>query len=70
VDTTKLERLKAWRLGRAQGKPAYTVASNAALEGIIRAWPSTLAELEAVRGVGPVFCERHGESLLHTLASW
>ncbi len=68
VDERQLEALKMWRLGRAQGKPAYTVASNAALEGALHAHPRTLAELLTIRGIGRTFCERHGESLLAALA--
>jgi RecQ family ATP-dependent DNA helicase len=68
VDEGDFERLKAWRLDRSEGKPAYTVAANAALEGILRARPATVDELVAVRGIGPAFCERHGESLLQVLA--
>jgi len=68
VDEQAFEKLKAWRLGRSEGKPAYTVAANAALEGILRAKPRDLEELLAVRGIGPTFCERHGESLLDALA--
>lgn len=67
VDQQAFERLKAWRLERAEGKPAYIVASNATLEAILRSRPATLEELAAVKGVGPVFCERHGESLLGAL---
>lgn len=72
VDEESFGRLKAWRLQRADGKPAYTVAANSALEGILRAAPGTTEELLDVVGIGPVFCERHGESLLkliHELAS-
>jgi ATP-dependent DNA helicase RecQ len=68
VDESKLEKLKAWRLGRSEGKPAYTVAANAALEGILRSRPTSLDELIEVKGIGPTFCERHGESLLRALA--
>jgi RecQ family ATP-dependent DNA helicase len=68
VDEGDFERLKAWRLERSEGKPAYTVAANAALEGILRARPATVEDLVAVRGIGPTFCERHGESLLQALA--
>ena len=68
VDDGDFERLKAWRMDRSEGKPAYTVAANAALEGILRARPATVDELLAVRGIGPTFCERHGESLLQVLA--
>lgn len=67
VDAAHLRRLKAWRLGRSQGKPAYTVATDAALEGVLRMRPTSTAELIAVRGIGPTFCERHGESLLGEL---
>ncbi|HEX3691767.1 MAG TPA: ATP-dependent DNA helicase RecQ [Solirubrobacteraceae bacterium] len=67
AEQVAFERLKAWRLGRCEGKPAYTVAANSALEGVLRARPATLEELIAVRGIGPTFCERHGESLLAAL---
>jgi ATP-dependent DNA helicase RecQ len=69
VDEEAFERLKAWRLERAEGKPAYTVAANAALEGVLRARPVDLDELLGVKGIGPAFCERHGESLLAELAA-
>jgi ATP-dependent DNA helicase RecQ len=68
VDERDFEKLKAWRLGRSDGKPAYTVAANAALEGVLRARPANLRELIDVKGIGPTFCERHGESLLQALA--
>ena len=68
VDERRFEALKAWRLGRSEGKPAYTVAANAALEGVLRAGPASIEELIAVKGIGPTFCERHGESLLAVLA--
>jgi ATP-dependent DNA helicase RecQ len=68
IDDRDFERLKAWRMDRSEGKPAYTVAANAALEGILRARPANVDELVAVRGIGPTFCERHGESLLQVLA--
>jgi ATP-dependent DNA helicase RecQ len=68
VDETQFERLKAWRLERAEGKPAYTVATNAALEEALRRRPRDLDGLLAIRGIGPAFCEKHGESLLSALA--
>jgi ATP-dependent DNA helicase RecQ len=67
VDADHFEKLKTWRLGRSEGKPAFTVAANTALEGVLRARPATLEELIAVKGIGPAFCERHGESLLEAL---
>jgi ATP-dependent DNA helicase RecQ len=68
VQESQFEKLKAWRLGRSEGKPAFTVAANTALEGILRARPATLKDLIEVKGIGPAFCERHGESLLEALA--
>jgi ATP-dependent DNA helicase RecQ len=68
VQENQFEQLKAWRLGRSEGKPAFTVAGNKALEGVLRARPASLDELIDVKGIGPAFCERHGESLLQALA--
>jgi ATP-dependent DNA helicase RecQ len=68
VNEAHFEHLKAWRLSRAEGKPAYTVATNAALEAALRQRPEDLDGLLAIRGIGPAFCEKHGESLLGALA--
>jgi ATP-dependent DNA helicase RecQ len=68
VQESQFEKLKAWRLGRSEGKPAFTVAANAALEGVLLAKPATLQQLIEIKGIGPAFCERHGESLLQVLA--
>jgi ATP-dependent DNA helicase RecQ len=68
VQEGQFEKLKVWRLGRSEGKPAFTVAANTALEGVLRARPASLEELIEVKGIGPAFCERHGESLLQALA--
>ena len=68
VEEGQFERLKAWRMSRAEGKPAYTVATNAALEAALRQGPRDLDALLAIRGIGPAFCEKHGASLLEALA--
>jgi ATP-dependent DNA helicase RecQ len=68
VDEDSFERLRAWRYERAEGKPAYTVAANAVLEDVLRAAPHSVDQLLAIRGIGPAFCEKHGDSLLATLA--
>jgi hypothetical protein len=68
VDDRQLARLKAWRQARAAGKPAYTVATNAALEEVLRCRPADEGALLAIRGIGPGFCAHHGESLLAELA--
>lgn len=67
VDEGQFEALKTWRFERAEGKPAYTVAANTALEDILRRRPESIEELIEIRGIGPTFCERHGESLLAAL---
>jgi hypothetical protein len=61
--------LREWRFERAEGKPAYTVASNAVLEDVLRASPQSTAALLEIRGIGPAFCEKHGKSLLAELAA-
>jgi ATP-dependent DNA helicase RecQ len=68
VDEREFDELRAWRLGRAEGKPAYTVATDAALRALLRGQPRSVDALLEVRGIGPAFCEKHGESLLEALA--
>jgi ATP-dependent DNA helicase RecQ len=67
VDEEQFERLREWRFERAEGKPAYTVASNAVLEDVLRASPQSIAALLEIRGIGPSFCKKHGKSLLAEL---
>lgn len=67
VDESEFEVLKAWRMARAEGKPAYTVATNASLEEVLRQRPGSPEELLRIHGIGPAFCEKHGESLLVVL---
>ena len=53
---------------RAQRKPTFTVASNAALRELLAGpRPCTLAELIEVRGIGVLTCAHHGEALLQAL---
>ena len=69
VDEQHFERLRAWRFERAEGKPAYTVASNAVLEDAAARDARQPQALLEIRGIGPAFCEKHGESLLAELAA-
>ncbi len=69
VDEELFERLRAWRHQRAEGKPAYTVASNAVLEEVLRRRPGGEEEMLAIKGIGPAFWAKHGESLLEALAA-
>jgi superfamily II DNA helicase RecQ len=69
VDEGEFDALRAWRLGRAEGKPAFTVAADSVLRALLRKRPRTAAELLEIKGIGPAFCEKHAESLLETLAA-
>ncbi len=68
VPAEEFEALRAWRMGRSEGKPAFIVASDATLRELLHRRPSNLRELIDVRGIGAGFCERHGESLLEELS--
>jgi len=68
VDQAALERLKRWRSERAEGKPAYTVATNAVLEELLRRRPPDAAGLLAIKGIGPSFVDKHGDSIVTELA--
>jgi len=67
VDEGQFERLKEWRYERAEGKPAFVVATNAVLEEVLRRRPRSIDELIEISGIGQTFCEKHGESLLEAL---
>jgi ATP-dependent DNA helicase RecQ len=69
VSDDELAPLKAWRRERADGKPAYTVATDAALREVVRRKPSTPDELLAIKGIGPSFVEKHGPALLELLGA-
>jgi len=67
-DLGLLETLREWRARASDGKPAFTVAHNSTLESIATLRPRSVAELAAIKGVGPAFVERHGTDVL-TLVS-
>jgi ATP-dependent DNA helicase RecQ len=69
VDEREFDELRAWRLSRAEGKPAFTVAADSVLRALLRKRPRSAAELLEIKGIGPAFCEKHAESLLETLAA-
>jgi ATP-dependent DNA helicase RecQ len=68
VEEGEFERLRVWRMGRAEGKPAFTVAPDRVLEEVLRRRPSSVEALIEIKGIGPAFCEKHGQSLLSELA--
>ena len=67
VPEADLAPLKAWRMERADGKPAYTVAPNATLFEIVRRKPRSEADLLEIKGIGPSFIDKHADSLLELL---
>ena len=54
VADAELEPLKAWRRDRADGKPAYTVATDATLREIVRRRPRTARRAAGDQGHRPV----------------
>ena len=58
--SAQFEELRAWRMERAEGKPAFTVASDATLRALLRERPRGTGALLEVKGIGPAFCEKHG----------
>ena len=67
--TVLFERLKAWRLRTAAGKPAYTVANNRTLEQIAALRPPDREALARIHGVGPAFISRHAAEVLELIAA-
>jgi ATP-dependent DNA helicase RecQ len=68
ADAPLFEALKAWRLGAAVGKPAFTVASNKTLSAIAAARPQSDESLLAISGVGPAFLEKYAPEVLEIVA--
>jgi ATP-dependent DNA helicase RecQ len=66
VDPELRTRLRAWRsdVARQRGVSAYVVLHDATIDGIVRAWPTTLDELRNVPGIGDKKLEHYGEELL------
>lgn len=66
---TVYNRLRQWRRERARGmgRPAYFVLSNAHLEALALACPTTQEELAACPGLGPKRLAEYGPGLLQLL---
>jgi ATP-dependent DNA helicase RecQ len=69
VDERQFELLRAWRLERAEGKPAFTVAADTVLRALLRERPASAHALLEIKGIGPSFCEKHAQSLLAVMAA-
>jgi len=68
ADAPLFEALKTWRLGAAEGKPAFTVAANKTLTAIAAARPQSEEALLAISGVGPAFIEKYAPDVLAIVA--
>ena len=70
-DRTLLDRLKKWRLehARAAEVPAFVIFTDATLQAVAVARPTTNAELLAVPGIGAVKAQRFGPDLLRLVAA-
>ena len=69
ADAALFERLKEWRLGAADDKPAFTVAHNSTLETIAATRPDSEDALLAIKGIGPSFVAKHAGDVLAIVAS-
>jgi DNA helicase II / ATP-dependent DNA helicase PcrA len=67
-DMVTFERLREWRRKRADGKPAYTVLTDATLRVLADTKPSNEAELARVPGIGPTKIQNYGDELLALLS--
>jgi ATP-dependent DNA helicase UvrD/PcrA len=66
VDEDLFQRLRAWRLERAQEQqvPAYVVFTDATLTAIAESKPRDAKALSAIPGVGRTKLDRYGSDVL------
>lgn len=64
------EDLREYRKLQAEGKPTYTVFTNAALDGIYVCLPRSKAELLDVKGIGPKKVEKFGDDILEIVSKY
>ena len=64
------EALRAWRTmqARQQAVPPYVIFPDTVLRDLAAVYPSSLAELGEVKGMGAYKLERYGEAVLRVLA--
>jgi ATP-dependent DNA helicase RecQ len=64
------EALRAWRAeqAREQGVPAYVIFHDATLREIVTVWPTSVAQLGGVSGVGEKKLVTYGEGVIGVLA--
>jgi DNA helicase-2/ATP-dependent DNA helicase PcrA len=63
------DALRAWRLERSRtiGKPAFVVFSDATLDALASAMPSSIVALSRIKGIGPAKLEAYGDDILTVL---
>ena len=69
-DAGLFEALRAWRAeaAREQGVPAYIVFGDATLRALASARPASLAQLDAISGIGAKKKESYGDAVLAVIA--
>ncbi len=67
-----LEALRGWRLGEARAKklPAFRIATDHLLRGIVEDLPRTEEDLLAVPGAGPAFTKHYGAAVLEIVSAF
>jgi superfamily II DNA helicase RecQ len=70
-ERTRYEALRTWRsdLARQQALPSYIFASNAELVAIAKLNPTTIEELQNVKGMGEKKISKYGEEIIGLLKS-
>jgi len=68
ADASLVDALRTWRNDHRDGKPAYTVFTDATMRELAAVRPTTADELLAVSGIGPAKLARFGDELLALLA--
>lgn len=66
IDAELFEKLRLWRLetAAALGKPAFVVFGNVTLVAIAETRPTSIEELAAIGGVGPVKLDQFGDQVV------
>jgi superfamily II DNA helicase RecQ len=70
-ERTRYESLRIWRsdLARRQVLPGYIIASNAELMAIAKLNPTTVEELQNIKGMGEKKIGKYGEEIIGLLHS-
>ena len=70
-DRQLYERLRAWRLSRAEadGVPVYVILNNRQLTAIAQRRPRNLSELREIDGIGEAKLGHYGKAVLRILES-